>query len=605
MSASAPGPITLACAADDRFAMPLAVTLRSALDALSEPHRLEVHVLDGGIRRDNRVRLARSLDSPRLRLHFTTPPPDALGEIRPNRRFPAAAFYRLRVAELLPDSLARAIYLDADLVVVSDLARLWAEPFRGLPLLAVRDAGAPTVASPRGLRNHRELGLAPDQPYFNSGVLSIDLARWRQEKISEQLLRYLVTHADVVRWPDQDTLNAVLAGRFGELDPRWNQIPQVWEPATGDGDPFPAWLRERVIRDPWIVHYSTWSKPWHPRCTHPERERFFATLDRTAWAGWRPRKGLADLAIARQGARIARGAVRRLRSAGGRWLRRYYPSAHALGRLRFALAHRERRGLRPLLVHQMGKVGSSSVLEMLREACPDRDLFHVHFLAPESIAGEARMYRRRYPITRRIDEHHFASLHLRARLDADPGQRWQLVTLTRDPIARNLSAFFHNLAYAAPELFARVERGDDGAIADALRRQLEATPWWWRNPLEWFDRELAPVFGVDVFAQPFPRERGWAIHRSEHADVLVVRLEDLGRVAGEALRTFLGVSDVPSLRRNDSQRKPYAALYQQLARSLALDEEFLESIYGSRRTRHFYTDAEIAAFRAHWSRAGG
>jgi lipopolysaccharide biosynthesis glycosyltransferase len=585
MSEAADATIHVACAADDRFAMPLAVTLRSALDALSEPHRLEVHVLDGGIRPSNRERLERTLDSPRVRLRFVTPPADALREIPRSGRFTPAAFYRLLADRLLPASLPRALYLDADLVVVADLARLWDEPLRGLPLLAVRDAGAPTVSSPWGLLNHRELGLAPDLAYFNSGVLSLDLARWRQEEIGEQLLRYLATHKNVIRWPDQDTMNAVLAGRWGELDPRWNQMPQA-----------------RETRDPWILHFSTWSKPWHWDCAHPERARFFEVLDRTAWAGWRPRKGLRDTQAVRQGKRIARGAARALRSAGGRWLRSHYRSAHALGRARYALAHRAQRNLPPLLVHQMGKVGSLSVLEMLREACPERDLHHVHFLAPESIAGEARMFRKGFARTHRIDEHHFASLHLRARLDADPAQRWQVVTLTRDPVARNLSAFFHNLAYAAPELAVRVERGDYTEIADELRRLLEATPWWWRNPLEWFDRELAPVFGVDVFAQPFARERGWSIHRSERADVLVLRVEDLSRVAGEAFEAFLGVPRIRSARRNTGEHKPYAAAYRELARSLALDPEFLDGIYGAWRTRHFYTDPEIAAFRSRWTR---
>jgi hypothetical protein len=49
-----------------------------------------------------------------------------------------------------------------------------------------------------------------------------------------------------------------------------------------------------VTRDPWIVHYSTWSKPWHWSCTHPARERFFEVLDRTEWAGWRPRRSFRD-----------------------------------------------------------------------------------------------------------------------------------------------------------------------------------------------------------------------------------------------------------------------------------------------------------------------
>jgi lipopolysaccharide biosynthesis glycosyltransferase len=173
-------------------------------------------------------------------------------------------------------------------------------------VLAVRDAGAPTVASPRGLLNFRELGLAPDLAYLNAGVMSLDLRLWREERLSERLLGYLESHPHAIRWWDQDALNAVLAGRWGELDPRWNQIPQVWEPAREGEDGFPASLRELMIRDPWIVHFSTWSKPWHWGCTHPARERFFEVLDRTEWAGWRPRKTFCDTQLAHQCRRIAR-----------------------------------------------------------------------------------------------------------------------------------------------------------------------------------------------------------------------------------------------------------------------------------------------------------
>ena len=122
----------------------------------------------------------------------------------------------------------------------------------------------------------------------------LDLALWRAERLASRLLDYLESHAHAIRWWDQDALNAVLAGRWGELDPRWNQTPQFWEPAQDDGDPFTPALRELVIRNPWIVHYSTWSKPWHWSCTHPAREGFFEVLDRTEWAGWRPRRSFRD-----------------------------------------------------------------------------------------------------------------------------------------------------------------------------------------------------------------------------------------------------------------------------------------------------------------------
>ena len=300
MNAAPAERVPVVCAADDGFAMPLAVALRSALDTLAGPHTLAAHVLDGGIRAENRARLERSLLSPRLELRFVAPDPKLLARIQHRGRVSHATYFRILAADLLPADLPRAIYLDADVLVEADLARLWKESQRGLPVLAVRDAGAPMVSSPRGLLNHRELGLAPDLGYFNAGVMLLDLERWRAEGLGGRLLDYLEGHADSIRWWDQDALNAVLAARWGELDPRWNQTPQFWEGMQGDDDPFTPGLREKVIRDPWIVHYSTWSKPWHWSCTHPARGRFFEVLDRTEWAGWRPRRSFRDTLLWRK-----------------------------------------------------------------------------------------------------------------------------------------------------------------------------------------------------------------------------------------------------------------------------------------------------------------
>src|SRR5262245_33860879 len=66
-------PVTLVCAADDRYALPLAVALRSAQDALAEGRALCAYVLDGGIRAESRDRLRRSLGPGPVELRFLAP----------------------------------------------------------------------------------------------------------------------------------------------------------------------------------------------------------------------------------------------------------------------------------------------------------------------------------------------------------------------------------------------------------------------------------------------------------------------------------------------------------------------------------------------------
>jgi len=290
MAAANSGAPVLVCATDDAYALALAAMLRSAVDNLAPRRALEVFLLDGGIAARNRSRIQRSLDLDRIQLHWLAPLEDELGTVKLSGHISAAAYLRLLAPDLLPGRVRKAIYLDSDLVVKGDLGRLWDQDLAGPPLLAVQDVNVPTVGCPRGLRNYRELGLDANLKYFNSGVLVLDLERWREERLAAAVLGYLQEHWEQVRWWDQDCLNAVLAGRWGELDPRWNQLAHIHEAASWRETPFTREVYEAVLAEPYVVHFATSSKPWHFDCRHPERDLFFQYLDRTAWAGWRPRR---------------------------------------------------------------------------------------------------------------------------------------------------------------------------------------------------------------------------------------------------------------------------------------------------------------------------
>lgn len=304
-------------AADRRYAMPLATTLRSAQDALDRSRGLQVFAIDGGLSEAQRARVEASLDRARVTLRWFHPRPGAVSHMKATGHVTTATYLRLLVPEAVPASCDKALYLDCDLIVRGDLGRLWDEDLGDHPLLAVQDASVPTVSCPRGLANHRALGLDPALPYFNAGVLLLDVARWREEAIGPRVVRYLEENRDAVRWWDQDGMNALLAGRWGALDPRWNQLPHLFDLASWRESPFPREVFEACLRDPRIVHFATSSKPWHFGCRHPSTALFFECLDRTAWAGWRPRRRLRDTGLGRGLLRARRGLGRAVRAVGG------------------------------------------------------------------------------------------------------------------------------------------------------------------------------------------------------------------------------------------------------------------------------------------------
>ncbi|MCB0214403.1 MAG: hypothetical protein KDJ52_34000 [Anaerolineae bacterium] len=55
------------------------------------------------------------------------------------------------------------------------------------------------------------------------------------------------------------------------------------------------------------------------------------------------------------------------------------------------------------------------------------------------------------------------------------------------------------------------------------------------------------------------------------------------------------------MKANCSSEKIYHSIYQEFINSLVLPKPYLDHIYDSKYTRHFYTTDEICAFSAKWS----
>jgi lipopolysaccharide biosynthesis glycosyltransferase len=188
--------------------------------------------------------------------------------------------------ELLPPNLHRALWLDADVVVEASLGPLWTHPFGAHTIVAVQDYGGPTLGSTGGTAaTCRELGLDPDAPYFNSGVMLVDLARWRSERVTQEVLAYTRRFSKQVLFGDQDGLNAVLTGRWAPAPLPWNVQVAALRSLTRRGLPISSELRRQwtaLHTSPAIVHYAG-DKPWASGLSSPFRARFFRQLRRSRY----------------------------------------------------------------------------------------------------------------------------------------------------------------------------------------------------------------------------------------------------------------------------------------------------------------------------------
>jgi lipopolysaccharide biosynthesis glycosyltransferase len=307
--------IHIALAADAKYAMPLSVVICSAAWNCDRRRRLVFHVIQNGMDNEVKGRIEASLQKtgfPDANIQWIPIELDQIADLRvANTHLSALAYGRLLIPLLLATDLAKVLYLDSDVVVLGDVAELWDRDIGAQSVLAARDLIA-CVGSSRGIADYRELGISPDAKYFNSGVLLMNLSKWRTHQVSSRVFQYIRDHRSTIRMEDQEGLNAILFDDWGELPFSWNwQIP--WRMYRRGKKEMPWNPNERTKN---LVHFTTNEKPWLPGCDIPERRYFFEYLDRTAWAGWR-------VPLTAEIAGRAGRAVRDLRDTVGAYLREH------------------------------------------------------------------------------------------------------------------------------------------------------------------------------------------------------------------------------------------------------------------------------------------
>lgn len=273
--------IEVAFCCDAGYLQPLTVAVTSLLSASGAPQRLRIWLITSPLADASafdQVRQLAACAGARFALVEVPARPFADGALAVSEHLSVATYYRLMLPDLLPPSVRRLVYLDCDLIVRRPIEELWDFDLIGAPAAA--------VPNPRAF-HFAQLGLRDEREYFNAGVMLLDLDCWRRENLHGRALTYARERGAALRCHDQDALNHVLGGRWRPLDLRWNQQFKFFQHPAYFLHVEPAALR-RARRDPFIVHYTTNSKPWHYDNDHPWRWLFFRFLDETPFRGWRP-----------------------------------------------------------------------------------------------------------------------------------------------------------------------------------------------------------------------------------------------------------------------------------------------------------------------------
>ena len=242
--------IPIACAIDQSYVLPLAVMLESLKQHLRPEFRPILYLVHTGI-----SQASLSAISSLVETHSIIPSRAQLSMAPSASHFPREASFPLLLSEVLPSTLERVLFLDADMLVLEDLANLWETPLDGHVLAAAPDSAVPLCSAPRGVKGWQTLGIPVNAPYFNCGVLMIHLSRWREREVTRRVHRYFETTRGRIDFLHQEALNAVLWNDWKPLNPRWNLL------GSRAGRSYDRGCAE-VWRQAAIVHFAGRMKPW-------------------------------------------------------------------------------------------------------------------------------------------------------------------------------------------------------------------------------------------------------------------------------------------------------------------------------------------------------
>lgn len=173
------------------------------------------------------------------------------------------AFARIFLPDLLDKEITKVLYLDCDIACNGSLKKLWEIDLEGSAIGGIIDCNGTHAGY------HERIKTPINVPYINSGVLLMNLDKWRKDDLIQKVCDCAIEH----QFPllDQDSLNFVFQGDIKLLPVKYNTQTLFIFGGELQWHVEYTYIEEirDAIKNPVIVHYLTANKPWNDvYCPH-------------------------------------------------------------------------------------------------------------------------------------------------------------------------------------------------------------------------------------------------------------------------------------------------------------------------------------------------
>lgn len=233
---------------DDKYIPFLAVAIQSLIENSTEKYYYLIKILYTDITEENKKKISKyereNVDIEFVDLNYYI---NKIKDMLYTRDYYSkTTYFRLFIPELYPQ-YNKAIYLDCDIVILSDIANLYNIDLENNLVAAAPDGVIQTIEV---FQEYAEkvVGVADYHNYFNAGILVMNLDELRKFGFQEKFT-YLLSTVKFSVAQDQDYLNRLCKGRVKLFETTWNKMP-----ISGDNEE-----KEKLS----LIHYNLAFKPWH------------------------------------------------------------------------------------------------------------------------------------------------------------------------------------------------------------------------------------------------------------------------------------------------------------------------------------------------------
>lgn len=279
--------LIVAYSSDDNYAKFLGISMYSLFQSNTEMEQITVYIMDAGIKQDSKDKLLSVANEFNREVVFVNMD-DALSSLDLHmgaRKISIASYARLFMTTIIPESVDRIIYLDCDTIIMDSLYDMWNTEMGTNLIAGVQD----TVDT----FYHKIIGLEKSVPYFNAGILLINLEQWRREDMQTKFLDIIKRFDGNVPHHDQGCINCASQERRTVIDVRYNFTSNMYSFSEKTikriyfiDDFYSQAEIDAAKAKPAIVHFTSGlvGRPWEENCTHPMKDAFWSVVKKTPWA---------------------------------------------------------------------------------------------------------------------------------------------------------------------------------------------------------------------------------------------------------------------------------------------------------------------------------